>query len=270
MRTALLAFIGVLLLARITGAATIGYVTTGSMAPTLPPGSLFVAVRHTADVGEVVMFDAPDGTPIVHRVVDITPEGLVTRGDANADTDQANGIPHAPPDDVAVVVTLSGVPLAVKSAWLKPAALGALQVVLLTFGIRGYVAARAREAAREGRPTRRANLLARPSTMFAAAGLLLLVSAPLLHDSADATGAVTVNALILPTIVHVESDAGTETRTLAPMSTGTFVAHDATDIIRAPALPGAGSLASRSATWAMLPTVLVVACFAGVTRYAGW
>jgi signal peptidase len=72
----------------------VGYVETGSMAPQLQPGDGFLAVPAaltSTAVGDVVVFDAAvvnDGALTTHRVVDATPEGYVTRGDANRFTDQ--------------------------------------------------------------------------------------------------------------------------------------------------------------------------------------
>ncbi|WP_135534310.1 signal peptidase I [Halostella pelagica] len=73
----------------------LGYVTTSSMEPTVDAGDGFVAVPTavTGDVekGDVVVFEASEiqgGGLTTHRVVDRTPEGYVTKGDANPFTDQ--------------------------------------------------------------------------------------------------------------------------------------------------------------------------------------
>jgi signal peptidase len=71
---------------------------TGSMAPTIPTGSLAVVKRIPADqarVGDVVTVNRPGHQlPITHRVVSVTPGGdgnatLVLKGDANASVDAA-------------------------------------------------------------------------------------------------------------------------------------------------------------------------------------
>lgn len=62
-------------------------VLTGSMSPALPPGSVvFTQTRPSYNVGDVISF-ASEGVTITHRVVEITPDGYVTRGDANNTTD---------------------------------------------------------------------------------------------------------------------------------------------------------------------------------------
>ena len=78
----------------------LGFVETGSMAPTLEPGDGFVAIPAAAagefEVGDVVVFRAEtlDGGGLTtHRIVGGTDRGFVTRGDANAVTDQDSGEP---------------------------------------------------------------------------------------------------------------------------------------------------------------------------------
>ncbi len=73
----------------------VGFVETGSMAPTLNPGDGFIAVP-TAVAGEisendVVVFRAQQiqgGGLTTHRIVDEAERGYITRGDANPFTDQ--------------------------------------------------------------------------------------------------------------------------------------------------------------------------------------
>lgn len=68
---------------------------TGSMAPTIPAGSLAVVKQipaSDAHVGDVVTIDRPDALPISHRVVSTHPAGggftsIVVKGDANATAD---------------------------------------------------------------------------------------------------------------------------------------------------------------------------------------
>lgn len=84
-----------------------GYVTTGSMEPTLSAGDGFVAVppalAGSPQPGDVVVYEAEtvqDGGLTTHRVVDETDEGYVTRGDANPFTDQDGGEPPVTEDAV--------------------------------------------------------------------------------------------------------------------------------------------------------------------------
>lgn len=78
----------------------LGFVETGSMAPTLDPGDGFVAIPSavSGDVeeGDVVVFQAEEiqgGGLTTHRVVDETERGYITRGDANPFTDQDGSEP---------------------------------------------------------------------------------------------------------------------------------------------------------------------------------
>lgn len=78
----------------------LGFVETGSMAPTLDPGDGFVAVPSviagSVEAGDVVVYRAEavnGGRLTTHRVVRETGEGFITRGDANVVTDQDNGEP---------------------------------------------------------------------------------------------------------------------------------------------------------------------------------
>jgi signal peptidase len=86
----------------------LGFVETGSMAPTLDPGDGFVAVPAALagpiESGDVVTFRAEElngGGLTTHRVVAETERGYVTRGDANPFTDQDGGEP--PVKDAQVV-----------------------------------------------------------------------------------------------------------------------------------------------------------------------
>jgi signal peptidase len=86
----------------------LGFVETGSMAPTLDPGDGFVAVPAAlagpVEPGDVVTFRAEElhgGGLTTHRVVRETDRGYVTRGDANPFADQDGAEP--PVKDAQVV-----------------------------------------------------------------------------------------------------------------------------------------------------------------------
>ncbi|MCU4743880.1 signal peptidase I [Natronoglomus mannanivorans] len=88
----------------------LGYVTTGSMEPTIDAGDGFVAipsaVAGSPEPGDVVVFEATelhDGGLTTHRIVDVTADGYVTAGDANPFTDQDGGEP--PVSDGQIVAT---------------------------------------------------------------------------------------------------------------------------------------------------------------------
>lgn len=79
----------------------LGFVETGSMEPTIETGDGFVAVpselTDDPEPGDVIVFEAEEiqsGGLTTHRVVEETPQGYVTRGDANPFTDQDGGEPY--------------------------------------------------------------------------------------------------------------------------------------------------------------------------------
>lgn len=81
----------------------LGFVETGSMAPTLDPGDGFIAIPAAlagpTEPGDVVVFDAENlhgGGLVTHRVVGETDRGFITKGDANPVTDQESSVREPP------------------------------------------------------------------------------------------------------------------------------------------------------------------------------
>jgi len=100
--TVLLAVVlGALLLGSVLGQPILlGFVETGSMAPTLDPGDGFIAVPTALSgeisEGDVIVFEAKEvggGGLTTHRVIGVTDEGYITKGDANPVTDQDGAEP---------------------------------------------------------------------------------------------------------------------------------------------------------------------------------
>jgi signal peptidase I len=73
-----------------------------SMLPTLEGGDLVVIQNVPIDqvhVGDIVVYNSlcsTGGESVVHRVVDITSAGLITKGDNNPSTDQSSNIASGP------------------------------------------------------------------------------------------------------------------------------------------------------------------------------
>lgn len=243
--------LALLALTHATGLVTFGLVTTDSMEPNLPPGSVFLGIRSDPDVGDIVVYTRPDDTRVVHRVVDTTDEGLITQGDANDRTDQATGIPPVNPSTVTVVPTITGQPASISPSWMKPIAILAGQAILLTYAIHSFLAQR--EGSGLSWPVNQIRI----HHLAIAAGVLLLAVAPLLHEQLEARGQVEVQGLVLPTMARVEGAQTVEERTLLPLDTATVPAEGSVDVVRAPALPGADVLAEHGAVWAMLPTSIL-------------
>ena len=62
--------------------------TTGSMEPTIPAYSLCLIDTHvdydSLQVGDIVVYDRPyDHMQVIHRIVAVLPDGIITKGDAN-------------------------------------------------------------------------------------------------------------------------------------------------------------------------------------------
>lgn len=81
-------------------------VKTGSMVPELNPGDLVIdkPAKDGYQVGDVITFRHGRGTDLVtHRIVEITDEGIKTKGDANESED----VWTIPPDFVQGVVAIT-------------------------------------------------------------------------------------------------------------------------------------------------------------------
>lgn len=108
----------------LAGRPLVAFATSGSMTPAIAVGDAFLVnpLDRVPDVGEVVVY-APAAAPealAVHRVVAGTSAGFVTRGDANAVTDQDAGEPLVTPDRIrgVVVAGADGEPLVLRGAAL--------------------------------------------------------------------------------------------------------------------------------------------------------
>jgi signal peptidase len=68
-------------------------VYTGSMEPAITVGSIVVikpADPETLKIGDIICFkiESESGTTVTHRIINITNQGFITKGDANEDPDQ--------------------------------------------------------------------------------------------------------------------------------------------------------------------------------------
>lgn len=109
--------VGSLLVGQLLGQPILlGFVETGSMAPTMEPGDGFIAVPTSltgpVEQGDVIVFQAQTlhgGGLTTHRVVDETADGFITKGDANPVTDQSGSEPPVERDQiVAKALQLGG------------------------------------------------------------------------------------------------------------------------------------------------------------------
>ncbi|SEL81471.1 signal peptidase I [Haloferax larsenii] len=94
----------------------LGYVTSGSMSPTLHTGDAFVAVPEPfageIEPGDVIVFNAVElqgGGLTTHRVVEETERGYITKGDNNPFRDQSSDEPVVTEDRiVATALQING------------------------------------------------------------------------------------------------------------------------------------------------------------------
>ncbi len=100
----------------------LSFAHSGSMEPTLGVGDLFFIQPYPDDAAldDIVLFRSTQtGVITVHRVVERTPDGLVTKGDANAVSDQATGEDLlAAHDVIGRVIEVGGAPVTVPGVGL--------------------------------------------------------------------------------------------------------------------------------------------------------
>ena len=116
LESGLIIFLIAMVLGQILGhPVLIGFVTTGSMQPTLEPGDGFVAIpadlAGSVEEGDVITFRAEEiqgGGLTTHRVIDKTDRGYITRGDNNPFTDQDGDEPPVTNAQIVAVVWQPG------------------------------------------------------------------------------------------------------------------------------------------------------------------
>lgn len=129
----------------------LSFVESGSMEPAMKTNDGFVSVPRALagdiDRGDVVVFDAEflhDGGLVTHRVVDETPQGYITKGDANPFTDQAADEPPVSDSQIlAVALQVNGDVVVVPHLGTATELLGtpvdAVLSVLVALGLPGGV-----------------------------------------------------------------------------------------------------------------------------------
>jgi signal peptidase len=68
----------------------LGYavILSGSMEPEFIPGDMVIIRRQDAyEAGDIITFQL-SGRPVTHRIAEVTPDGFITRGDANNSDDR--------------------------------------------------------------------------------------------------------------------------------------------------------------------------------------
>ena len=95
--------------------ALFGFVTSGSMEPTIDEGDGFVAIpaaiTDDPEAGDVVVFRAEEiqgGGLTTHRIVEETDRGYITKGDANPFTDQDSDEPPVKSEQIVAVAWQPG------------------------------------------------------------------------------------------------------------------------------------------------------------------
>ena len=117
-------------------------VTSGSMSPSIRAGD--VVFHEPPEVDElaqrtIVLFDDGNGGQVLHRIFEVTDQGLITKGDANTDPDSRTVAPEEVVGVGRLVVPLIGLPL----VWLDDGNVVAV-VAWLFLTIGGAIAALSR------------------------------------------------------------------------------------------------------------------------------
>jgi signal peptidase len=130
----LVAFATALVGIRVAGYST-AVVMSGSMAPTIPMGSLIFVqpmAPAAARAGDIITFVLPDRL-VTHRVVAVERDDgglrLVTKGDANEAVDSGGVRAEGAIGAVRLAVPLAGYALAELQAWWRPLALALLVAI---------------------------------------------------------------------------------------------------------------------------------------------
>lgn len=107
-----------------------------SMQPTLEHGDFTFIVPYFAgksgspQVGNIIAFEDSMGHKVVHRIVDTTEQGYITKGDATPDTDQEGGQPPV------TLARIHGTTLSLGSQVIRIPVLGSLALRVVTSEIR--------------------------------------------------------------------------------------------------------------------------------------
>jgi len=107
-----------------------------SMQPTLEDGDFIFIVPYFAgkssspQVGNIIAFEGEQGNTIVHRIVDSSGQGYITKGDGSPDIDQEGGKPPITPSKI------HGTTLSLGGRVIRVPVLGSLALRVITPGIR--------------------------------------------------------------------------------------------------------------------------------------
>lgn len=200
------AVLGVVCLVAATTCVVLGLrpmvVTSGSMSPSIPAGSLVLAEdvpAAEAEVGDVVAVPRADGSRVMHRVVTVTASGeqvaLTLQGDANAAPD-----PETYVVDRVLAVRLDVPWLGYPVAWLSTPGgllgLGAAACGLVLFAFRRTSAPSA--AATPGSRRRAAARLAVPLAAVVVATMATPAWAGFTDTGTVTSGSVATHAVVAP------------------------------------------------------------------------
>lgn len=254
---AMVTVVVILVVLRLTGVFAIGYVPSDSMEPTLPSGSLFLSLPLEPDEGSIVVFSLPTGERIVHRVVEVQEDGLVTQGDNNQVTDQSRGWDPVDPDKVQVVPQPRGKPLAVVSPVDSILTIIAVQVSLLGLALYGGL--------RKARGPSRL----RPHHLLLVAAVALMIAAPMFAHQYESEDEVLLQASFLPVVAHVATEEGERTWTLGPFASEETGMEGPANVTIAPAFPGMRLLVTSGPFVAYAPLSVALALTAWGFRRMG-
>jgi signal peptidase len=145
------------------GSSPVYVVVSGSMTPTLEVGDLVITQGvpfNSIHVGDVIIYIPPNGQggcsgeTIVHRVVAVTPQGLITQGDnrvSNPSPDEPIRWPPVTPECVAGKVVLAVPYLGLVSMVIPPPYNYVLVVLILIFVYLSESGTDGKDASRESK-----------------------------------------------------------------------------------------------------------------------
>jgi len=107
-----------------------------SMKPALEHGDFIFVVPYFSsksglpEAGDIIAFEDEQGNRVVHRIVDTTEQGYVTKGDANPDADQEGGQP------LVTLARIHGTAASFGSQVMRIPVLGSLALRVVSGGVR--------------------------------------------------------------------------------------------------------------------------------------
>jgi len=136
----------------------VSYTVSDSMEPTIGSEDGFIRVpAGDVEPGDIVVFEAANREQqyTIHRVVQETPQGYVTKGDNNEVTDQAAGYPYIQREEIhGAVLSIGGTPVTIPNIGSVLQGIQTYQTVLLALLASVLILDTVTQKTHPGRPMR--------------------------------------------------------------------------------------------------------------------